>query len=100
MITFSTDRYSDISMFNEVAHQLLSLIGHSGTVPGAILAEDVPAALQRLKQATEGDTEVIAGADDGDDGGEGAGVSLKNRALPLIALFESAQQNKSNVMWR
>lgn len=100
MITFSTDRYSDISMFNEVAQQLLGVIGHSGTVPGAILAEDVPAALQRLKQASESDTEVIAGSDDGDDSGESAGVSLKMRALPLIALFESAQQNNSNVMWR
>jgi len=100
MITFSTDRYSDISMFNDVAQQLLSMIGHSGSVPGAILAEDVPAALQRLKQASESDTEVIAGDDDGDDSGESARVSLMMRALPLIALFESAQQNNSNVMWR
>jgi len=29
------------------------MMGHSGTVPGAILAEDVPAALDRLKRAIE-----------------------------------------------
>jgi hypothetical protein len=100
MITFSTDRYSDISMFNEVAEQLLHAIGHSGTVPGAILAEDVPAALQRLKQATASDAAVSSNSDDADDSGESPSVSLKARALPLIALFESAQQNSSNVMWR
>lgn len=100
MITFSTDRYSDISMFNDVAQQLLKAIGHSGTVPGAILAEDVPAALQRLTQAVQTNTEVNAVANEDDDNDENVSVSLKTRALPLIALFESAQQNKSNVMWR
>ena len=49
LVTVTTDAYSDITMFGNVAVRLLRLMGHSGTVPGALRAEDVPAALQRLE---------------------------------------------------
>jgi len=32
-------------MFGDVALAMLKMMGHTATVPGAILAEDVPAAL-------------------------------------------------------
>ena len=51
LITFSTKAYADITMFGDVALHLIHLMGHSGSVPGAILAEDVPAALEKLKAA-------------------------------------------------
>ena len=37
-------------MFGDVAVTLLKMAGHSGTVPSALLAGDVPSALARLKQ--------------------------------------------------
>ena len=40
-------------MFGYVALLLLKMMGHSGDVPGAILAIDVPATLARLKGAIE-----------------------------------------------
>ena len=49
LVTFTCEAYADITMFGDVAQHLLTLMGHSGTVPGAILAEDVPAALHRLR---------------------------------------------------
>lgn len=50
-VTFTTDAYADITMFGDVALALLKMMGHSKTVPGAILAADVPMALNRLKAA-------------------------------------------------
>ena len=41
IVTFKTKPYADITMFGDVAIHLLKLMGHSGTVPGAIVAEDV-----------------------------------------------------------
>jgi hypothetical protein len=53
LVTFSCPAYADITMFGDVAVRMLKLMGHSGTVPGALLAEDVPAALERLRSAIE-----------------------------------------------
>ena len=44
LVTFTTDAYADITMFGDVALAMLKMMGHSTTVPGAILAADVPAA--------------------------------------------------------
>lgn len=97
LITFRTDAYADITMFGDVALSLLKLMGHSATVPGAILAADVPAALQRLRAGV-----ATAVPESGDAAGDDAGkqpVSLPHRALPLIQLLEAAVAAKSDVMW-
>jgi len=97
LITFRTDAYADITMFGDVALSLLKLMGHSATVPGAILAADVPAALQRLR-AGVASAVPESGAAAGDDNEEPP-VSLSHRALPLIRLLEAAAAAKSDVMW-
>ena len=102
LVTFRTNAYANITMFGDVAIRLLKLMGHSGTVPSAILAEDVPAALERLKAAIAADK--AAGADTPPAGtqrdeAEEPPVSLANRALPLIELLEAAVKRKSDVMW-
>ncbi len=51
LVTFTTKAYADITMFGDVALALLNMMGHSGTVPSAIRAEDVPATLSRLTAA-------------------------------------------------
>ena len=53
LVTFTTDAYADITMFGDVVHTMLKMMGHSVTVPGAILAADVPEALRRLTTAVE-----------------------------------------------
>lgn len=101
LVTFSTDAYADITMFGEVAHTLLKMMGHSGTVPSAILAADVPEALQRLTTAIEAENDLPHDlppvATDNED--EPA-VSLSNRALPLINLLTAAAKEGSDVMWK
>lgn len=96
LVTFSTDNYSDITMFGDVALSMLQMMGHSQTIPGAILAEDVPAALSRLKSAVYANVSPTSGVE-----GEGERVvSMAHRALPLIDLLEAAARKESNVMWK
>ena len=59
LVTFSCSAYADITMFGDVAVRLLKLMGHSGTVPGAILAEDVQAALECLVAADQVEQQLL-----------------------------------------
>ena len=104
LVTFRTKAYANITMFGDVAKQLLELMGHSGTIPSAIAAEEVPAALARLvagverrRAAEAGDVpEVDRGRDDYDAPRK---VTLSQRAAPLLELLRAAAANKADVMW-
>jgi hypothetical protein len=103
LVTFTCNAYADITMFGDVALTLLKMMGHSGTIPGAILAEDVPAALDRLKRAIEAakpepaQGESTAAEDEERDEPR---VSLATRALPLIELLTAAAKADVDVMWK
>ena len=99
LVTFSCKAYANITMFGDVAVHLLNLMGHSGTVPGALLAEDVAPALERLQAAIEAERQAAdPDAPTEDEDGEPV-VSLPHRALPLIELLSAAAKEKCNVMW-
>lgn len=97
LVTFATKAYADITLFGDVAKALLTLMGHTPSVPGAILAADVPAALARLTAAIEADKATPPVEDKEAD--EPA-VSLAHRALPLIELLAAAARAEANVMWK
>ena len=98
LVTFTTNAYADITMCGDVALAMLKMMGHSTTVPGAILAEDVPVALSRLKAAI--DAEKASPPLDEDRDADEPVVSLAHRALPLINLLAAAAKAESNVMWK
>lgn len=98
LITFSCPAYADITMFGDVAIRLLKLMGHSGTVPSALLAADVPAALERLKAGIAANSSAPPSeAEENED--EEPAVSLSHRAFPLVALLDAAAKAKCDVMW-
>ena len=97
LITFTTKNYADIMMFGDVAKTLLKMMGHSTTVPGAILAADVPAALARLKASIDTTKDSPPAPDDDE---EEPVVSIAHRALPLIELLDAAEKAGANVMWK
>ncbi|PKH01547.1 DUF1840 domain-containing protein [Psychromonas sp. MB-3u-54] len=99
LITFSCPAYADVTMFGDVAVKLLKIMGHSGTVPGAIGAEDVQAALVRLEAAIKQSTEPKASIKQLEDEDDEPAISLSHRALPLIELLRAAVRDKCNVMW-
>jgi len=99
LVTFSCPAYADITMFGDVAIQLLKMMGHSGTVPSALSAEDVQPALERLEAAvavTEQSAQPGESAEEED--GEPP-VSISHRALPLIELLKAAAKAECSVMW-
>ena len=89
-------------MFGDVAAALLKMAGHSGTVPGAFVARDVPAALARLQRelaaapAKDAKQDITPEADDADSPPP---VPLRLRAFPLIQLLTAAAQQECDVMW-
>ena len=97
LITFSTDNYGSITMFGDVGLAMLKMMGHSGTVPGAILAADVPVALSKLTAAIEAGTTPLAVTE---KDAEEEVVSMATRALPLIDLLVAAEKANANVMWK
>ena len=97
LVTFTSEAYADITMLGDVALAMLKMMGHSATVPGAILAPDVGAALNQLSAAIN--AEKTTSSVDSKDSEEHV-VSIANRAWPLIQLLAAAQKAKVNVMWK
>lgn len=90
-------------MFGDVAITLLKMMGHSGTVPGALPAAGIPAAIARLEQALAAD----GIHEQNNPGPEPAAsdpdaptpVGLGLRAYPLIQLLSAAVKQDCDVMW-
>ncbi len=97
LVTFTTEAYADITMFGEHALPLLKMMGHSGTVPSAIRAEDVPAALSLLTTAINAQK---AASPAEKQQGDKIVVSMANRSLPLINLLTAAAKAGKHVTWK
>jgi len=88
-----------LTMFGEAAVHLLKLMGHSGTIPSAILAPDIPAAVERLKHALDTGATLPPSSRDADAEEEGGRISLRQRAYPLLELLQRAAATGADVMW-
>lgn len=108
LVTFSTKAHGDVTMFDYVAEALLRLMGQSGAVPGALLADDIPPALERLKAAIaesgsqpgpESPRAEEQPSEQRSDEEAPPPVSLRQRAYPLIGLLEAAAREKADVTW-
>ena len=103
LVTFHSKAWSSITLFGDVAITLLKMAGHSGTVPSAMLAADIPAALAHLKQALAAAESEKVGQpgvpSETEDPDAEPPVSLRLRAYPLIQLLSAAAQQGCDVMW-
>lgn len=86
-----------ILMFGDVAVSLLKMMGQSGTIPGAILAGDIPRAVEALKAKVA--AQAVHPRARQDDERDEPDVSLRQRAVPLIELLERAAKQEKSVMW-
>ena len=87
------------TMFGDVAVQLLKMMGHSGTVPSAIVAKDIPQAVARLQAALGALPAEPAQTGTARDGKEEPKVSLRQRAYPLVELLDRAAKADCDVLW-
>jgi hypothetical protein len=105
LVTFKTSAYSDITLFGDAAVSLLKLMGLSGNVPGALLATEIPQALQTLHEglAKMSNDESSKSSDSGDsswsDSDNEPPVALHTRAGPLVSLLQAAADANENVLW-
>ena len=99
-VTFSTDAHTDIMMFKEDALASLKMMGHSETVPGAILAADVPIALEKLKAASQRETAFSQTPSDEDLENDQPLIRANHRVWPLINLLTAAAQKQKDVLWK
>ncbi|MCJ2376061.1 DUF1840 domain-containing protein [Vibrio sp. ZSDZ34] len=107
LITFRCKSYANVTMFGDIGLQIIKMMGHSGTLPGAILAPDLPEAISKLTlalaaESTATQKNTSATGDVEDDEEEALSeqvVSLNLRAIPLIELLKSAIDAQCDVMW-
>ena len=104
-VKFST-RYGSLLMQGEPAVTLMRLGGHSGTVPSAVLATDLPAFAARLRSGLEahGDEgSSVPTAADRDEHDEEQPreqpITLRLRAVPLLDMIDTALRQKSDLVW-
>ena len=97
LITFKTKSYANIMMFGDVAQKLLKMMDYGVSVPGGIIAQDLPQALSNLQRGLESIVDVVEPAGDAEQ--DQPAVSLHTRALPLIELLQSAIADQNNVRW-
>jgi hypothetical protein len=106
-VTFQSKAYENITMVSKDAAKLLDMMGHSGTVPSALAAGDIPGALERLKTAlaaaeAKGEAEPEPEENDEQDDTSGrkrdtVGIAL--RAWPLVQMLEASLAAETAVMW-
>lgn len=98
LVTFHSKNYYPITMFGDVALQLLQGMGLNPKVPGAIYADDVPQALWQLQQwlelqqptepAPETEVEELAPS-----------VGIRLRAVPLLEMLQGAAKAQHGISW-
>lgn len=99
LIKFDSE-VGSFTMDGAIGVQLLRAMGHSGTVPGAILPADIPGALARLKGIVE-KSPAAGKAPPGKSTDESeVQVSLRQRAFPLIELLTLAAARGKEVLWK
>ncbi len=100
LITFESNAHTDVTMFADIAKSLIKMMGHSGTIPSAIAAKGIPAALEHLKKALEAESpeerdEVV----NEDEDEEETEVSMSGRAFPLVEMLKAAAKENQAIMW-
>jgi Domain of unknown function (DUF1840) len=107
LVKFST-RFGQLVMQGEPAVALIRLGGHSGSVPSAVLAADLPGFLTKLRAGLElhGDQvsppppdRVPGDAWDDDEEPRERPVQLRLRAVPLLDMLDTAIRQPSDLLW-
>ncbi|MEZ5628373.1 MAG: DUF1840 domain-containing protein [Rhodocyclaceae bacterium] len=106
LTTFKSAAGADVIMLGDAARAMFAALGKDPDSPtGIVTVEQLPEAIERLKQAIAADKAARAG--DVDDAAENedtprgmaAPVSFAQRAWPLLDLLELAHKEGQPVVW-
>lgn len=107
IIKFAT-RNGHLLMQAEPAVTLVKLGGHSGTVPSAVLAADLPAFAAKLRAGLEQHGDELSPPpppatsghdDDEDEEPRERPIKLRLRAVPLLDMIDTAIRQTSDLLW-
>ena len=99
MITFRGEHTGSIMMFDEPALKLLRMMDTSGSRKGALVAEDVPAALAALEAALAAVAPPPPTDAKGDEDRAEGKIGIEQRAVPLLDLLRRAVATESYITW-
>jgi len=102
LVVFTNKSGGTVDMFEEVATDLIKLMGRRKAIPSAINAEDLPEALSTLQKALAelNNTELNEQEDTEEEEESGAmPVGLGTRAHPLLELIKQSISEESYLMW-
>jgi hypothetical protein len=103
VVTFKSRATGEFSMLGNEAVRRIKMMGRSGTVPGALSADEVSAALKQLKVAIAAEKEAEEAeeaeeVEEKEDDKE-PHVNISVRAYPLIEMLTAAVRENCEVMW-
>lgn len=100
MLVRFDSKVGTFSMFERDARHMIKLMGHSDTIPGAILGADIEKTLQTfqtgLMEAAKQENQHSKPPQDED---EEETVSVNRRAYPVLELLKKAAKQKETLMW-
>ena len=96
-VTFKTKSYSNITMLGDTGRKMLEFMDFGTQIPGAIGKSDLAQALDDLQKELELIPPPVEAQDNSSD--EEPAIALNTRAIPLIALLESAIKENNNLRW-
>ena len=91
-------RVGNLIIIENYAHQILKMIGHSGKIPSALLAEDISLAIEKLDLALKlqgpESKDIKNGYKDDKE------PSLSVRCHPFKQLLKRAKKARCEISWR
>jgi hypothetical protein len=99
MVRFVSDAGAPVTMSDELARRFIRMTGHHDSLPGAIVADDIPAALASLRRAVAMEQQASDEAGGRDEDDDEPQVSLSTRAFPLLRLLEAAARRRKDLLW-
>ncbi len=105
---FKSKATGDVIMLEPQGRQILQLIGKSPDAKGIVLSDEMPAAIQALREAVAQEEEALAAAEHAQNSQEGAQTSvqsasgsirLKQRVVPFIDMLQRAHRENVDVVW-
>jgi len=109
LIVFRCKAAGEIFMLAETAQRLFEIVGKAQAPRGVLTETEVPAALARLIAAVDDEKTRLraaaqeqrgsAGSPADDDAAVARGVTLGQRAFPLIEMLRAAQRKGVGITW-
>jgi hypothetical protein len=97
---FQSRAGGDVLLLHAAGEQVLRAMNRLVAPQGIIETEAMPAALRALKAAIELETAQGVNGGETSTATQGDGISLRQRARPLMQLLRQAQADGAVVVWR